>query len=188
MDSELGCWFAPNGPAFFGPGEFLELLDRKFVWLSLTGAVVDRATFRAVGGCDPALTWHADWFAVYAIAVRHGFAVMPEPLSVFRVAAATYSTSGMYNPERQRQTCMALYDKLKTSEFRDFYEAMRRHPAALTTFMRQLILGLLSRPRDWPFLASLLKWWIKEVCYGRRPGFLRDLVARLKRSGRAPVA
>ena len=187
-DSELGCWFAPDGPAFFAPDEFLRLLDRRFVWLPMTGAVIERALFRGVGGCDPALAWHADWFAIYAIAVRHGFAVMPEPLSVFRVAEATFSTSGMYDHKRQTQTCLALYDKLKEPEFRDFYAAMRGHPAALGTFMHHLILGLLWRPRDWPFLAALLKWWLKEVVHGRRPGFLRDFVARRKQRHTVPIA
>lgn len=181
-NSELGCWYAPDGPAFFSPAEFLALLDRGFVWLPFTGAVVDRDQLRRVGGCDPALSWHADWFAIYAIALRMGFAVLPEPLSVFRIAAATYSGIGMRDPKRQTQTCMALYDKLKEPDFRDLYEVLRRHPAALSPFMHHFIRGLSSRPREWLFLAPMLRWWIKEVCYGRRPGFLRDFVGQLRGS------
>jgi len=179
-DSELGCWFAPNGPAFFAPDQFLALLDRGFVWLPLIGAVVERDLFRAVGGCDPALAWHADWFALYAIAVRHGFAVVPEPLSIFRVAAASYSGKGMRDPKKQRAVCMAMYDKLKSAEFRDLYEAMRRHPAGLSPFMHDFILGLAARPGEWGFLAPILLWWVEEVMHGRRPGPLRDFVARLR--------
>lgn len=181
-DSELGCWFAPNGPAFFSPDQFLALLDRGFVWLPLIGAVVDRDLLRSVGGCDPALAWHADWFALYTIAIRHGFAVVPEPLSVFRVAATSYSGKGMRDRHRQRAVCMAMFEKLKSPEFHDLYEAMRHHPAGLSPFMHDFILGLTARPEDWSFLAPILLWWIKEVLHGRRPGVLRDFVARQRRA------
>jgi hypothetical protein len=107
VDSEFGCWFAPNGPAFFGPEKFLALLDRAFIWLPLIEVVVDRDLLRGVGGCDPALAWHADWFSLYAIAVRHGLAVVPEPLSVFRVASTSYSGKGMRDHNRRREVCMA---------------------------------------------------------------------------------
>jgi glycosyltransferase involved in cell wall biosynthesis len=179
-DSELGCWFAPSGPAFFTPDQFLALLDRGFVWLPLIGAVVDRDLFRAVGGCDPTLAWHADWFALYAIAARYGFAAVPEPLSIFRVAAASYSGKGMRDRRQQRAVCMAMYNKLKSPEFHDLYEAMRRHPAGLSPFMHDFILGLSARPEEWGFLVPVLQWWMKEVLHGRRPGALRDFVARLR--------
>lgn len=179
-DSDLGCWYAPNGPAYFRPAEFLNLLDRRFVWLSFTGAVMDRKRLQRVGGCDPALKWHADWFAIYALAVRYGFAVAPEPLSVFRIARGTFATGGMASQRQQHATCMALYRKLRAPEFRDFYDAMRHHPAALTTFMRHLLIGLFLRPPEWRFLVSLLKWWCTEVGRGKRPGFLLKLSQRLK--------
>jgi hypothetical protein len=44
--------------------------------------------------------------------------------------------------------------------------------------MRNLLIGLARRPRDWPFLGALLRWWGREVLHGRRPGVLRDWVDR----------
>ena len=175
--SERGCWFATDGPRYFTAAELRDLLDKRFVWLPVNGAVFNRAALREVGGFDPALKWHADWFTMYTLALRQGFAVVPEPLAVFRVAASTYSGRGMLDPISERQVALAIYDKLCEPEFRDIYEALRRHPVALTTFFRQLVIGLAGRPGDWSYLAALLKWWIGEVMHGRRPEALRDFLS-----------
>ena len=139
--SERGCWFATDGPQYFAPTELRDLLDRRFVWLPVNGAVFNRTALQEVGGFDPALKWHADWFAMYTIALRHGFAVVPEPLAIFRVAANSYSGRGMFDPISERQVALAIYDKLREPEFRDIYDALRSHPVALTTFFRQLVMG-----------------------------------------------
>lgn len=178
-DSDLGCWYAPNGMRFVSAEEFQQLLDRRFVWLPVSSALFARDALRNIGGLDPALKWHADWFAIYTLALRSGFAVVPEPLAVFRVSPTTFSGRGIRNAKDQRAVSLAIYEKLKRPEFRDVYAILARHPAAFsTTFLRQLLVGLLWRWRDWPFLASLLRWWLREVARGRRPGFLRDLLGR----------
>jgi glycosyltransferase involved in cell wall biosynthesis len=179
-DSELGPWYAGNKPQYFSPDELRHLLDRGFVWLPINAALVDRQMLLAVGGYDPKLRWHADWFATYTLALRYGFTVVPEPLSVFRVSAATYSGRGMRDKRQQRQVCTAIYDKLCEPEFADIYDALRRHPAAFSSFFRELTQVLVSRPSAWPYLASLARWWLGEVSHGRRPGILRELTARFR--------
>jgi glycosyltransferase involved in cell wall biosynthesis len=179
-DSELGPWYADGTTQYFGPDEFRLLLTREFVWLPLNAALVERAALLAIDGYDPRLRWHADWFATYTLALRHGFVVVPEPLSVFRVEAGTYSGTGMRNPRQQRQVCAAIYDKLSEPEFADIRDALREHPVAFSTFLRPLAQILALRPRDWPYLGSLARWWLKEVVHGRRPGILRKLTTPLR--------
>jgi glycosyltransferase involved in cell wall biosynthesis len=178
-ESELGPWYAGDDPRYVSPDEFRDLLTRGFVWLPLNASIVERAALLEINGYDPRLCWHADWFANYTLAFRHGFTVVPEPLSVFRMAVGGYSSTGMRDPKQQRQVCAAIYDKLKGPEFSDIREALRSHPVAMTTFFRQMTQMLATRPREWPFLASLTGWWLNEVAHGRRPRALRELTMKL---------
>jgi glycosyltransferase involved in cell wall biosynthesis len=177
-DSDLGAWYADDGPEYFGPAEFRRLLRRGFVWLPANASLIEREALLATGGFDPRLRWHCDWFALYTLAFRYGFTVVPEPLSVFRVAAATYSGTGMRDAQQQHDVCAAIWDKLGKPEFADIREALLRQPAALSTFFNPLARLLAQRPGEWPALAMLARWWLGEVAHGRRPGILRRLTAK----------
>ena len=176
-DSDLSSWYAADHPQYFAPDAFGRLLDRGFVWLPVNASLIERSALLAIGGFDPHLRWHADWFAIYTLAFRYGFTIVPEPLSVFRVASETYSGAGMRDPRQQHDVCEAILDKLNEPEFADIREALCHHPAALSTFFRPLVHVLAQRPREWPYLGSLARWWIGEVAHGRRPRRLRDLTA-----------
>jgi glycosyltransferase involved in cell wall biosynthesis len=177
VGSELGCWYAPEGPRCFSPAETRALFDQSFLWLPVNTALIEREAMLSVGGFDAGLMWHSDWFAIYSIALRHGFCVVPEPLSIFRRARSSFSGVGMRDPRAQKRVCMAIHDKLAQPEFRDVYDAVMRHPAVMSSFVRPLLLGLALRPAAWPFWIRLLRWWLGEVGHGRRPGFLRDMIA-----------
>jgi hypothetical protein len=103
---------------------------------------------------------------------------VPEPLSVFRVAAETYSGTGMRNRQQQQQVCAAIWAKLSEPDFADIREALLRHPAAMSTFFNPLTQLLAQHPGQWPQLAKLARWWLSEVAHGRRPGLLRRLTAK----------
>jgi glycosyltransferase involved in cell wall biosynthesis len=180
-NDDSGCWFADR-TAYFSPAEFRALLDRKFVWLPINAAVVHADTFRNLGGYDPALKWHSDWFVAYAIAFRYGFAIVPEPLSVFRVADGTYS-AGARRRATEREVGWAVYQKLAEPEFADIRAALGRHPAAFSPFFHDLVTSLTRHRQAWPFLASIMCWWIRELGHGRRPGVVRDFIGSLRSSG-----
>ncbi|HVH82291.1 MAG TPA: glycosyltransferase family A protein [Stellaceae bacterium] len=177
-NSEHGPWYASDQPRYFSPEEFRGLLKRGFVWLPMNASLIERQALLDIGGYDARLRWHADWFLNYTLAFRHGFTIVPEALSVFRVGAESYSGRGMRNPQLQRQVCGAILDKLSELQFVDVREALRRHPVALSTFFRPLVQALVTRPREWPYLGSLAGWWFNEVAHGRRPRVLRDLTAK----------
>jgi len=177
-DSDLGSWYTDDGTRYFSPDDFRRLLRRGFVWLPANASLIEREALLSIGGFDPRLRWHADWFALYTLAFRHGFTVVPEPLSVFRVAAETYSGTGMRNPQQQEEVCAAIWDKLGEPGFGDIREALLRYPAAMSTFFNPLARLLARRPADWPALPMLARWWLGEVAHGRRPGALRRLTAK----------
>jgi glycosyltransferase involved in cell wall biosynthesis len=177
-DSDLGPWYAADQSRYFTADEFGRLLDRGFVWLPVNASLIERSALLAIGGFDPRLRWHADWFAIYSLAFRNGFTIVPEPLSVFRVAAETYSGTGMRDRLRQHEVCAAIWGKLAEPDFADFRAALLRHPAAMSTFFNPMTQMLARRPGEWPALVRLARWWLSEVAHGRRPGALRRLTAR----------
>jgi hypothetical protein len=185
-NSDLGPWYAGDRPQYFSPREFGRLLDRGFVWLPVNASLIERSALVGIGGFDPRLRWHADWLGIYTLAFRYGFTIVPEPLSVFRVAPETYSGTGMRNRQQQQQVCAAIWDKLGEPDFADIRGALLRHPSAMSTFFNPLVQVLARRPDQWPRLAMLGRWWLGEVFHGRRPGVLRRLTAKLGNQPFAP--
>jgi glycosyltransferase involved in cell wall biosynthesis len=178
-NSERGLWYTDGRPRFFDADDLLALLSRGYVILPVSASLIHAQTLRDLGGFDVALKWHADWFAATAISLRHGFAVVPEPLAVFRVASGTYSTDNMNHPQREGEVCHAICDKLRMAEFTDIRRRLLRAPTPFSSFVRYLIPVLARRPRDWDLLAVLVSWWLREASQGRRPGRLRALVESL---------
>ncbi len=170
-DSELGPWFLPSpDPSFIAPEQLHRFLRRSFVWLAVNSAMFSRASILEAGGYDPALRWHSDWFLSYAIAFKYGVVVVPKSLALFREVGESYSRKGMRDPQQQRDVAMAIQNKLLEDRFNYFRRAAMRSPVIMSTFMRQTILGLMSRPSMYPMLRAILRWWVLEVVRGRRPG------------------
>ena len=179
-DSELGLWFvADNSPRFVSPAEFAALLRRAHIALHFNASVIRADVLRRTGCFDPALRWHADWFAIYAIALRHGFAVVPEPLAVFRVASGTYSAHGVHNRKQQRKVCHAVCDKLAHPHWTDIRAKLKATPSPFSPLVRGLVPALVNRPRDWDLLLQVALWWSNEARKGRRPALLRSLARSL---------
>lgn len=179
--SPLGMWYtAGPQPQFFSPEQFRLLLRRDFVWLGVNTAIFDRAALAEVGGFDPALQWHSDWFAMYAIAFRYGFGAVPQSLSWFRVTPESYSGRGMRDRAAQRTVVRDIAAKLYRPEFADFRAGVFASPAALSPFVGRMLVDLPRWPRFWPLWARLMVWWLNLVVRGQRPGVGRRLLGRLR--------
>lgn len=184
-------------PASFGldgldpyvPAEmFRECFRNRYLWISANTVVARRAAVREAGGFPPELEWHGDWFAFYAVALRHGICVIPEGLSVIRVNPGGYSDRGMKDRARQQRVLVALADTLKQRRNRDLLPVFRRHPALLSVFGREMALALRAAPRHWDLLmiysAYLARrYWRTHSPYWRAvaAGRTRMLVDRLRR-------
>lgn len=183
-DSEHGMWYVDReDPVFVAPERFRALLRQRFVWLGINTAIFRRSALRDVGGFDPALRWHSDWFAIYAVALRHGFCAIPYSLAWFRVNGSSYSAVGMRDKAAQRQVAMAIQCKLRDPAFSDIDDAVMKTPVVMSTFLRPTLMALAARPRWYPRLARLLVWWFGEVARGRRPGAWARIVERMRWRG-----
>ena len=177
--SPLGMWYAQGeAPVFISPSELSVLLMKRFVWLSINTALFRRDALLEAGGLDPALRWHSDWFAIYSIALRHGFCAVSRSLACFRVSPHSYSAVGMRDRSAQAQVMVNMLNKLNAPEHADMLRAITEAPAALSPFVRDIIPVLARRPAWYPLLLPLARWWFGEVLKGRRPGLLARLVDR----------
>ena len=180
QSSPLGMWYATQEDPFeVSPEQFRSLLRQRFVWLGINTAIFRRGALLDVGGFDPNLQWHCDWFVSYAVAFRHGFCAVPRTLAWFRHSPDSYSARGMRNSSAQEKVVVAIVEKLTKPEFADVGRAVRRSPAALSTFIRAMIPALAKRPRYYGFLFDILRWWFGEVLRWRRPRMLLELRERL---------
>jgi glycosyltransferase involved in cell wall biosynthesis len=178
-NSENGLWYVGDEERFFDALSLKSLLHRGYVAMPISASLIHAATLREVGGFDPALKWHADWFASTAISQRCGFAIIPEPLAVFRVAAGTYSNDNVRKLDRQFEVCSAICDKLATPEFADLRSNLRQRPSPFAPFARYMLITLACRPQDWSLFLHTAYWWLTEALKGRRPGRLRSFVQSL---------
>jgi glycosyltransferase involved in cell wall biosynthesis len=172
-DSDLGLWFLRDGaPEWVSPERFHQLLDEAPVSLSANAAILRRDLLMEVGVFDPALRWHGDWFALYALAFRYGFVAVPQSVAWFRHVATSYSARGMRDARLQDEVMRALLRKLREPGFADFRAALMRSPAAMSPLIRSMLRALARRPDDPRMLAAILRWWLREVLHLRRPGVL----------------
>lgn len=182
VESELGMWYAKDeNPLFVTPLEFHALLQRRHICLGVNTAMVQRRALEEVNGFDPALKWHSDWFAIYTIAIRHGFCAVPRTLAWYRINHASYSFRGTRNSREQEEVVLNLLRKLRSPEFADVGHALMRAPSAMSPFMRPMLLALVTRPAQYPTLFWVGKWWLGQVVRGKRPRAWSRLLERLWR-------
>lgn len=172
--SDHAMWYLESDDiSFVTSGHFMSLIQKRFVWLGMNTAMIRRDVLYEVGGLDPDLKWHSDWFALYAIAFRYGFCATPQVITRFRLGDQSYSRSGMADRREQAKVVAAIQRKLDCPEFWDFRRCLLKAPVAMSTFMRPTILTLLFYPRYYGRLVILLKWWFGAVLSGRRrPSFI----------------
>lgn len=176
-DFERGVWYLPSDePSCISAKRLHELLHESFVWLAASSAMYRRSALLEVGSLDPALEWHGDWFATYAIAFKYGFCAVPESLALFRVAKDSYFARGQRDPRAQREVALNILRKLHEERYSYFRKAVLRSPCVMSTFFRPLIVRLLAAPAFYSDLLPMLGWWLGEFLRGRRPGFLARLV------------
>jgi hypothetical protein len=173
---DRGLWFAASdAPERVTPERFRSLLRRRPVILSANGALARRDALLRLGPYEPDLRWHADWFAIHALAIRHGFVAVPRTLAWFTLAPASFSASGMGDGGAQRRVMQALSAVLRRPENADLRAFLMDAPAAMSPFMRGLLKALARGGGDPGMAAAVLGWWLREAAMLRRPGALLRL-------------
>jgi glycosyltransferase involved in cell wall biosynthesis len=166
---------AATGPAFDLGMEpnFLSVpalrarLARSYLWMSGNTVLARRDALLEAGGFRPALRWHADWFAYYVVALRHGACLVPEMLAQMRERPATFSRSGMSSTRTQFRVLRALADVLADPAFRDVALVVRERPCLLSPFGRLMLAALAASPRSWPLAWRYLHWALNHYATTR---------------------
>jgi glycosyltransferase involved in cell wall biosynthesis len=161
---------AASGPAFdFGqspqylsPSDLERRLTRSYLWLSGNTAVVRRDLLIEGAGFRPELAWHADWFAFYAVALRHGVWLVPETLARMREQKERYSTIAQTDAKKQRRVLKALLKHLRSPDGIDLRPAFRRHPCLFSPMGKPMLQAARLSMRDWDIYLRILQWTLNH--------------------------
>lgn len=113
-------------PRYFRPHELAVAMARQAapgssVAIPGNAAIWKRSAHLYCGGYREELKWHADWFALQVIGLRHGACYVPEPLAINRVDRASYSLAGQECWESQQVVLESLLKLLTGEVFRDVW-------------------------------------------------------------------
>lgn len=168
---EYDFWFT-NGtePEWVSAEKLHALLKIDHLRLSANSAMFRKKAMLEVGMLDPGLRWYSDFFLTYVVALRHGFCAVPRSLSWFQVADGTYSSRGSANRTLQQSVTEHFLKKLETEDYSNIRAKFFSAPAAMSAFIRPLLVNMLLKPSRWGLLLRLALWWFKDALRGKRPG------------------
>lgn len=127
-------------PSFFPPDLMVRTLEVNFFTIVSTAAIYRRDALVEAGGFLPALRWHADLFANYVLAFRHGAAYLPEPVAFYRPSSGSYSATGRRDGAAQGEIVEGMLELLARPGYADVAPAFRR-----SAFLPDFSFGLLPR-------------------------------------------
>ncbi len=182
-----------NLPEYMSPAVLRERMRQNY--LAIHGNTIV-CRFDALINCNlfvPALAWHADQLAFYAVAIRYGACVVPETLALIRAHEGSFSQSGMNDERRQRQVLTTHLDLLRERQWHDVRAFFRSCPCYFSPFGALMLRVMLFRPRDWDLMFPYFLWKVREYKRGRRLSWpvamtrlMRDLtlfaIVKLRRS------
>ena len=157
-----------HGPAFdlgecprhYSPKDLKSILRHHYLWISGNTVLARRDALLEAGGFPLELRWHADWFAFYAIALRHGACSIPQTLALMRERPATYSRSGMNDPRQQARVLRSIMNTLKRPCNRDLLPIFRACPSLLSPLGRTIVIANLRQVGNLDIVLPLLAWHV----------------------------
>ncbi len=69
---------------------------------------------RELGGFDPLMKWHADWYAVSVIGYRHGICFVPRPLARMTRSESSYLAAGSQNSNHEDEIVKLILNRVRT--------------------------------------------------------------------------
>jgi glycosyltransferase involved in cell wall biosynthesis len=153
-------------PCFLPPLEIVELARQGRLLLFGTSMLWRREALVAAGKYQMLLRWHCDWFAMFALAFRHGLCFVPEVLGEFRKDPSSLSNSGMKKIRVQLEVLRGALDLLDRPENQDVAPLFRRS-GILAPFGKEMLWLVLAHRRYWKninptFLRQSL-WWTLRI-------------------------
>ena len=175
--------FLNDRPCMFSPEAFTRLLKGNYFNLPSNATLYRRDALLALGGFIEDLRWHADWFANYVLAFRHGACYVPEVLAYYRVSPGSYSARGVRQAETQRALIYRIVDLLESDPWHDVALPFRGG-ALMPEMSVRVLMWLLASPRHRsyvtpPLLARLLFGSVWSVLIPLMPDWLHQTVRRV---------
>lgn len=147
--------------AFLSPGDFAAANRRRYVWIASSGAFLRRDALLGTGGWRSELDWFADWFAAYAVALRHGVVLIGRVGSRVSKRPDSYGAQARGDPRRRNAAIRAFFDLLRQERHRDLRRGFEAGPLMLSYALGSSLFGALSRrPEDWNMLVSVVACWL----------------------------
>ena len=149
---------------FLSPQEVVRWGRNGKLMVYLNGAIFHRKTLLSVGGYLSRLRWHADWFALFSVAFRHGFAWCPKVLTEFNKWGTSFSADGMRGLEQANVLHHAM--ELLDMEQNDDVAQAFRESGVLANFgwpMMRLVLKSKFRHNITRTFLKQWAWWTFRV-------------------------
>lgn len=164
---EKDRYFDPQAVVAIGSGR------ETGIGITTVASIVQRKAFVEAGGFDPALEFCSDWFTLYVIAFREGFAYVPHPGAVMCLDPATYSGVGWSSKDRRRSVLLKLAREIMSERYRDVRDAFKQ--SGVLRMFQPTILWLALRDRDVRRLTGAGDIWF-GVKYALRYWGLNKLI------------
>jgi len=168
-DSRLSYNFGlhiTNVPCYLPPQKVVQLVRQDRFLVFATAVVWRREAFVQAGKYQVPLRWHCDWFALFAIAFRHGMCFVPEVLGEFRVVPSSVSNRGKKKLKVQLEVLRHALDLLDLPENQDVAPLFRQS-GALAPFGKEMLWLNFSRRKYWknlnPTYLRLALWWTLRI-------------------------
>lgn len=112
-------------PRYFTPAELVQLGRSGKLYIVSHTVVFHRERLMGVGKFIPDLRWHADWFAFYIGAFRHGFCFVPETLGRLNILPNSFLKAGRRRPADHEQVLHGIMERLILPEYAAEAERIR---------------------------------------------------------------
>jgi len=153
-------------PCYLSPQKIVELARQGRLLIFSSTMLWRRDAFLKAGKYHVPLRWHCDWFAMFALAFRHGLCFVPEVLGEFRLDPSSVSNRGKSKLKVQLEVLRYALDLLDRPENQDIAPLFRQS-GALAPFGKEMLWLVLTRRRYWKninptFLRQSL-WWTCRI-------------------------
>jgi glycosyltransferase involved in cell wall biosynthesis len=167
-----------EAPCFFPPDELVRLARHKRLLIS-GGCVFKRAAFQKIGGYIPELKWHADYFAAFVLAFRHGACYVPEPLTQWRATPQSYMTAGVRKWRAQWGVVRRILECLESPEYQDVMPRFQK--SGVLALAPRVTLNILASRKHWHYLnLTLLKQAVPADIFWMLPHWLQRIIRSLR--------
>ena len=177
QEAGAGLRSVSASPAAF-PAADLVRACRRSPAIVAPGFVIRRDRALALGGLDPALRWHSDWFLFAVIAFTSGYGFVPETFATITIGAGRRYSDGMLDWTQERVALRSLLERL--SGIRAAADGCRQ--GALLPYYNLRALPLLRDPDLRWIVTPLLVWrmLVHSVSYWLKDRVPRSVVLRFR--------